>query len=69
LEIDYLNEKYQFNIPEIDDYETLAGFILYHHESIPNLNQYIKINPFDFKILRVSETKVELVNLKFAGKK
>jgi len=69
LEIDYLNEKYQFNIPEIDDYETLAGFILYHHESIPNLNQHIKINPFDFKILRVSETKVELVNLKFAGKK
>ena len=69
LEIDYLNEKYQFNIPEIDDYETLAGFILYHHESIPNLNQHIKINPFDFKILRVSETKVELVNLKFTGKK
>jgi len=68
LEIDYLNEKYQFNIPEIDDYETLAGFILYHHESIPNMNQHIKINPFDFKILRVSETKVELVNLKFAGK-
>ncbi len=69
LEIDYLNEKYQFNILEIDDYETLAGFILYHHESIPNLNQHIKINPFDFKILRVSETKVELVNLKFVGKK
>jgi CBS domain containing-hemolysin-like protein len=68
LEIDYLNEKYKLEIPEKDDYETLAGFILYQHESIPNLNQLIKIDHFIFKIMRVSETKVELVNLKLAAK-
>ena len=62
-EIDYLNEKYKFNIPESDDYETLAGLILFHYESIPKINDRISIEEFVFRILDVSETRIELIHL------
>jgi CBS domain containing-hemolysin-like protein len=62
-EIDYLNEKYKLDLPEADDYETLAGFILTHYESIPKLNDRIIIGEFIFRILDVSETRIELVQL------
>ena len=64
LEVDYLNEKYGLGIPEKDDYETLAGFILFHHESLPKPNQRIIIKPFEIHIIKTSETRVELVRLK-----
>ncbi|HOO98363.1 MAG TPA: hemolysin family protein [Bacteroidales bacterium] len=64
LEIDYLNEKYHLNLPEKDDYETLAGMILYLHGSIPSNNDTIRVKNMVFKILRVSSTRIELVNLK-----
>lgn len=64
LEIDYLNEKYNLNLPEEEEYETLAGFILYHFENIPKLNQRINIESFEIKVLQVSETRLELVNFK-----
>lgn len=62
-EIDYLNEKYRLGIPESDEYETLAGLILYHYESMPKINERIVIGPFVFRILDVSETRIELVQL------
>ncbi|HSO86476.1 MAG TPA: hemolysin family protein [Draconibacterium sp.] len=62
-EIDLLNEKYNINLPESEDFETLAGFILYHHESIPKINSLIKIGAFHFKILKATNTKIELVKL------
>jgi CBS domain containing-hemolysin-like protein len=64
LEIDYLNEKYNFDIPKTDEYETLAGFILHHYESIPKINHTIVILPFSFKILKVNRNRVDLVNLR-----
>ncbi len=64
LEIDYLNEEYKLGLPEEDDYETLAGMILYHHGSIPGANEMIRIGKFVFRVLRVTTTKLELVNLK-----
>jgi CBS domain containing-hemolysin-like protein len=64
LEIDYLNEKYNLNLPEEDDYETLAGMILYYHGSIPICNETIRIKNFVFRVLRVTATRLELVNLK-----
>jgi len=64
LEIDSLNQKYNLNIPESDEYETLAGFILFHHNSIPKPNETIKIDPFTIKIIKVTNTKIELVMLK-----
>lgn len=64
LEIDYLNEKYHLNLPEEDDYETLAGMILYYHGSIPVANEVIRIRRYLIKVLRVTATRLELVNLK-----
>lgn len=63
VEIDLLNEKYFFNLPETEEFETLAGFILFHHESIPKINSQIKIGNFHFKILKATNTKIELVKL------
>ena len=62
-EIDYLNEKYRLNIPESDDYETLAGLILHHYKDIPKINDRIHIDGFVLRILDVSETRIELIHL------
>jgi len=62
-EIDYLNDKYNLNLPESDDYETLSGYIVNHCESIPKLNEQIKVGPFIFEILEVEQTRVETVKL------
>ena len=64
LEIDFLNEKYSLNLPETDDYETIAGWILFHYEDIPKLNQVIEIENFSVKILEASNIKIELINLR-----
>ncbi len=64
LEIDYLNEKYHLDLPEEDDYETLAGMILYYHGSIPVNNEVIRVKKYIIKILRVTATRLELVNMK-----
>ena len=64
LELDYLNEKYNFHFPEDEDFDTLAGFVIHHHENIPESNEIITINNMVFKILKVSKTKIELLHLK-----
>ena len=64
LEIDHINETYHLDIPESEEYDTLAGFVIYHYESIPKLNERITIEKFEIKILKVSSTKVELIQLK-----
>lgn len=64
LEIDYLNEKYQLNLPEKDDYETLAGMIMFYYGSIPVNNDVIRIGKILIKVLRSTTTRLELVNLK-----
>ena len=64
LEIDYINETYNLDLPEENDYETLAGMILYYHGSIPVCNETIRIRNFVFRVLRVTATRLELVNLK-----
>ncbi len=64
LEIDMLNEKYHFNLPISDSYETLAGFILFEYESIPKINTIIQIRQYELKIIKASNTKIELVQLK-----
>ena len=64
LEIDFLNEKYDFGFPQSDDYETVAGFIISTHESIPALREEISIGKFSFTILQASENRIEQVRLK-----
>ena len=63
LEIDFINEKYKLNIPVSDEYETLSGFIIQSHESIPVLHEQIKINPFIFTVLKSSKNRIEEVKL------
>jgi len=62
-EIDLLNEKFSINLPETEEFETLAGLILYFHESIPKINTLVKIGNYQFKILKATNTKIELVKL------
>ncbi len=63
IEIDYLNDKYNLEIPKTEDYETLAGFIIYHHESIPKINEKLTIGTFRFEIIKMSKSRIELVHL------
>ncbi|PKQ67108.1 hemolysin [Labilibaculum manganireducens] len=63
LEIDYLNDKYELNLPVSEDFETLNGFLIFTHESIPMYNETIRIENFSFKILEVSNTRVVKIRL------
>jgi CBS domain containing-hemolysin-like protein len=65
LEIDYLNRKYDFNMPEHEAYETLAGYIVHHHENIPSQGDEIILHPFTFKILQVKDNRIEQVLMKW----
>ena len=66
LEIDDLNEAYQVGLPDSDQYETLAGFILFHHESIPKVHTTVTIGRWSFKILKATLTRIEMVHLTIA---
>jgi CBS domain containing-hemolysin-like protein len=63
VKVDYLNDKYKLNIGEGENYETLAGFILNHHEDIPQPNEEIIIGDFKFIISKVLGNKIEEVKL------
>jgi CBS domain containing-hemolysin-like protein len=64
LDIDYLNEEYDLELPESDEYTTLAGLILFAHGNIPRQQEKIRIGRNLFTVLRSSTTKVELLKLK-----
>jgi putative hemolysin len=63
FEIDFLNQKYQLNLPESEDYETLNGLILFKHQSIPLVDENITLEGFNFLILEVNKTRIEKVQL------
>lgn len=63
LEIDFLNEKYNLQIPE-GDYETLSGYIIHIHESIPAIGELIETAHFEFKILDASQNRIKMVLLR-----
>jgi CBS domain containing-hemolysin-like protein len=64
LEIDYLNEKYNLDLPESEEYDTLAGYIIFQHQNIPKLNDKIITEKYEVRILKVTRTRIELVQLK-----
>jgi CBS domain containing-hemolysin-like protein len=64
LEIDYLNQEYNLDLPQSDEYETLAGLILNHHQSIPVIQEQIKIERFLFTVLEASGSRIDKVLLK-----
>lgn len=63
LEIDLINQNYGLEIPESDDYETLAGFIIENHQSIPEEKEKISIGDFQFTVLKMEATRIEEVLL------
>lgn len=63
LELDYLNERYGFDFPE-DESETLSGYIISHYETIPRLKERIIIDNYEFDVLNVTDTRIEMVKMK-----
>ena len=68
LEVDYLNENYKLELPESEEYETLGGLIVNETGEIPEKEAKIHIEHFQFTILEVSNTKIDLVALKILDK-
>jgi CBS domain containing-hemolysin-like protein len=63
VEIDYLNEHYQLNIPESEDYETLGGLILFELANIPEKNSKLKMDGFSFVVEEVTDRRIEIVSV------
>ena len=63
LEVKTANQKFNINIPESDDYETIAGFILHHHQHFPKLNEVIRIEGFTCKCIKVTNNRIELIKI------
>ena len=63
LEIAKINEMFDLDLPESDEYMTLGGLILHEYQSFPKLNEVVKIDHYEFKIVKNTATKIELVRL------
>ena len=64
LEIEKVNELFGISLPEGDEYMTVGGLILHEYQSFPKMNEIVKIDNFEFKIIKNTATKIELVRLK-----
>ena len=64
LEIEKANQKFDLKLPESDEYQTIGGLILHYYQSFPKAHEIINIGNFEFKIIKVTATKIELVKLK-----
>ncbi|PHR96550.1 MAG: hemolysin, partial [Leeuwenhoekiella sp.] len=64
LEVDYINETYKLELPEDENYETLGGLIVNHTEGIPEENDVVDIEGYQFHILETTNTKIELVQVR-----
>lgn len=64
LEIDKVNDLFDLDLPESDDYMTIGGYILHEYQSFPKLNEVITIGRYEFRIIKSTMTKIELVKLK-----
>lgn len=64
LEIEKVNEMFGLDLPESDDYLTVGGLILNRYQSFPKLHELITVGNYQFKIIKMTATKIELVRLK-----
>lgn len=64
LETDKVNDLFDLDLPESDDYMTVGGYILHEYQSFPKLNEVITIGRYEFRIIKSTMTKIELVKLK-----
>ena len=63
LEIEKVNELFSLDLPERDAYMTVGGLILHEYQSFPKLNEVVKIGKYEFKIIKNTMTKIEIVKL------
>lgn len=61
IEIDYINDQYNLNIPESEDYETLGGLVLYELANIPEKNSKLKIDGFTLVVEEVTDRRIETI--------
>ena len=66
-EIDYLNEKYNWNLPE-GDYETLGGMLIHLYEDIPAVNEVITLSAFQFQIMTITDARIDTIKVIISGK-
>jgi CBS domain containing-hemolysin-like protein len=64
LEIEKVNEMFDLDLPESDEYMTVGGYILHEYQSFPKLNEVVRTGRYEFKIMKNTATKIELVRLK-----
>ena len=64
LEIERVNEMFGLHLPVSDEYQTIAGFILYRYKNFPKMHEVIQIDRFKLKIMKVESNRIELVTLK-----
>ena len=67
LEIDKVNDLFDLGLPESDDYMTVGGYILHEYQSFPKLNEVITKGRYEFRIIKRTMTKIELVKLKVSS--
>lgn len=68
LEIETINERFDLDLPESEEYLTLGGLILHEYQSFPKLNEVVKFGSWEFKIVKNTTTKIELVRLRVLNK-
>ena len=68
LEVEYLNEKYDLNIPEDEEYDTLAGYIISRYEELPTAGTVMEFEGLRIKILSTTRSRIELAKVEIVGK-
>ncbi len=68
LEVEYLNDKYEVNIPESEEYDTLAGYIITRYEELPTAGTVMEFDGLRIKILRTTRSRIELARVERIGK-
>jgi CBS domain containing-hemolysin-like protein len=63
MEIEEINERFHLDLPESDDYQTLAGYLLAEEEAIPNVGDVIDLEPYRFTIERKTAARIELIKM------
>ena len=68
LDVDYLNEKYALNITESEEYDTLAGYIIYRYKELPTAGTQMEFDGLKIKILRTTRSRIELARVECVKK-
>lgn len=61
--IDDLNEMLGWDLPESDDYETIAGYMLSHTGVIPQNGHREQIGNAEIEVLQASKRKIESMRI------